>query len=131
LSNGIDEWVWLNQSGIFDAPSLRRYVARFPPVDLMENVSGLKSERDFAKHGVDCFMALVEASPRALTDYRSMLDFGCGCGRLSRMLKGHPRRISGCDIDHRHVDFINNNLDFMRVTLSSVYPPTSVFEQRI
>jgi SAM-dependent methyltransferase len=119
----LEEWVWLNRCGIFEDPELRRYVAAFPPRDLMQNVSGLTSEQDFASHGVDLFVAISKVSPKPLTEYRHILDFGCGCGRLARMFKGHPHMVSGCDIDRRHVDFINGNLDFICASLSHVHPP--------
>ena len=118
-----EEWVWLNRSGIFESPELRRYVAAFPPRDLMQNVSGLTNEQDFASHGADLFAAISKASPKPLTEYGHILDFGCGCGRLARMFKGHPHKISGCDIDRRHVEFINVNLNFIRASLSFVHPP--------
>lgn len=43
-----EEWSWINRNGIFEEPRLREYVAPFPPVPLMCNVSGLTAERDFA-----------------------------------------------------------------------------------
>lgn len=119
----ISDWVWLNRIGVFEDTSLRQYVSPFPPSQLMENVSGLTCEKDFASHGADMFVALSDASPMPLTEYRNILDFGCGCGRLARMFKGHPHNIAGCDIDSRHIDWISGNLDFMSATLSSVKPP--------
>lgn len=119
----VDDWLWLNGKAIFDDPLLRRYVAPFPPRELMTNVSGLTNDRDFASHGVDIFRALAQASPKPITDYRNILDFGCGCGRLARMFKGHPNRIVGCDIDKRHVNWIAGNLDYMTAHLTSVNPP--------
>ena len=118
-----DDWLWLNGRAIFDDPLLRPYVAPFPPKELMTNVSGLTNDRDFASHGVDIFRALMQASPKPITDYRSILDFGCGCGRLARMFKGHPNRIVGCDIDERHVNWVAGNLDYMTACLTSVNPP--------
>jgi SAM-dependent methyltransferase len=118
-----DDWLWLNGRGIFDDPLLRSYVAPFPPEELMTNVSGLTNDRDFASHGVDIFRALIQASPKPITDYLSILDFGCGCGRLARMFKGHPNRIVGCDIDKRHVNWVAENLDYMTACLTSVNPP--------
>jgi 2-polyprenyl-3-methyl-5-hydroxy-6-metoxy-1,4-benzoquinol methylase len=124
---GIDDWMKLNRTGIFEDASLRRYVSPFPPVELMRNTSGLQSERDFASHGVDIYTALSLASPKPLTDYLHILDFGCGCGRLARLFKGHPHNISGCDIDRRHVEWVNANLTFMEARLSSVTPPSFRF----
>ena len=72
-------------------------------------------------NGADFYMALSEAAPKPLSEFRSILDFGCG--RLARMFKGHPHRVEGCDIDRRHVDWINDSLDFMRAKVSSVKPP--------
>jgi SAM-dependent methyltransferase len=119
----INDWVWLNREGVFQTPSLRQYVSPFPPVELMHNVSGLQNESDFASHGADFFLALSVASPIALTEYRRILDFGCGCGRLTRMFKGHPSRISACDVDGRHVKWVDQNLSYVEVRQTSVYPP--------
>jgi SAM-dependent methyltransferase len=119
----VEDWLWLNGSAIFDDPLLRPHVAPFPPQELMTNVSGLTNDRDFAAHGVEIFRALTQASPKPVTDYRGILDFGCGCGRLARMFKGHPNRIVGCDIDKRHVNWIAGNLDYMDACLISVNPP--------
>lgn len=118
-----EDWMKLNRTSIFEDTLLRRYVSPFPPAGLMQNTTGLQSEKDFAAHGTDIYTALSLASPKLLTEYQHILDFGCGCGRLARMFKGHPHKISGCDIDHRHVEWVNANLDFMEAKLSSVIPP--------
>jgi len=118
-----DEWMTLNRTKVFEDPSLLRYVSPFPPKKLMCNVSGLQSERDFAAHGTDIYRALTLASPKPLTEYEAIFDFGCGCGRLARMFMNHPNKISGCDIDGRHVDWVNENLTFMKAKLSKVTPP--------
>jgi SAM-dependent methyltransferase len=117
------EWAWLNRVGCFENPELREYVSPFPPVDLIQNVSGLVNERDFASHGADFFLALSAASPKPLWEFRTILDFGCGCGRLARMFKGHSGAITGCDIDSRHVRWIKDNLPYMQAMVTSVHPP--------
>ena len=119
----LNDWLWLNRMGAFERPDLMRFVSPSPPSELMKNVSGLEAARDFASHGADIYAALSAASPRPLTEYRHILDFGCGCGRLARMFKGHPHKVSGCDIDLRHVEWAKANLDHMQVVLSSVKPP--------
>jgi SAM-dependent methyltransferase len=117
-----EDWMRLNRTEIFENPALRQYVSPFPPLELMQNTSGLQSEKDFAAHGTDIYTALSLASEKPLADYGHILDFGCGCGRLARMFKGHPNKISGCDIDNRHVEWINANLDYMEAKLSKVVP---------
>ena len=119
----LSDWVWLNREGIFENPSLQQYAAPFPPPRLMHNVSGLENEKDFASHGTDLFLALSAASPRPLADYFAILDFGCGCGRLARMFKGHPSRISACDVDGRHVKWVEQNLSYVDARQTSVHPP--------
>lgn len=119
----VADWVQLNRIDVFGDPALRRHVAPFPPPELMQNVSGLVSEADFASHGADFWIALSEASPKPLAEYRSVLDFGCGCGRLARMFKGHPGRVAGCDIDARHIAWVRSNLEFVDATASSPKPP--------
>jgi SAM-dependent methyltransferase len=109
-------WAQFNREIAFDEPGLAQYAAPFPPKALMENVSGLTNERDFASHGADFWIALSEVSPKPLTDYRAILDFGCGCGRLARMFKGHPGQVDGCDIDPRHVDWVRANLPYVSAT---------------
>jgi len=39
------------------------------------------------------------------------------------MFKGHPHEVHGCDIDDRHVKWINDNLDYMVGVLSRPTPP--------
>lgn len=118
-----EEWMLLNRELVFKDPSLREKVSAFPPKELMHNVSGLESDEDFAAHGTDIYRALTAASSRALDEYKSILDFGCGCGRLARMFKNHPYKVSGCDIDPRHIEWIKKNLPFMEAKLSKVSPP--------
>jgi SAM-dependent methyltransferase len=107
------EWIDLNDRLVFENPELRKYVAPFPPPHLMQVVSGLTSESDFAAHGTTIYRAVQSASPATISSYKSILDFGCGCARLDRMFKGHPGVITGCDIDGRLVDWINEHLSYM------------------
>jgi hypothetical protein len=57
----VEEWIALNRTKVFSDPSLRCFVAPFPPSELMQNVSGLTSEADFASHGADLYLALSRA----------------------------------------------------------------------
>lgn len=118
-----EAWARLNRDGARPDSQLRNFVAAFPPEYLMQNVSGLVSESDFASHGADFWLALSKLSPKPLSSYDSLLDFGCGCGRLGRMFKGHPGAVHGCDIDHRHVDWVHENLPFYVTQLTKPDAP--------
>ena len=118
-----DVWADFNRRVVFEQPQWRSLAAPFPPVELMRNVSGLENERDFAAHGAHFWEVLSKLLPKALAEYGSVLDFGCGCGRLGRMFKGHPGTVCGCDIDARHVDWVQRNLDFVRATLTAPNAP--------
>ncbi len=114
------DWIDLNGRLVFENPDLAGYVAPFPPQELMYIVSGLTTERDFAAHGVAIFEAVQKASPKPISAFSNILDFGCGCGRLARMFKGHKGSVIGCDIDARHIEWINSNFSHMKAVLS--YP---------
>lgn len=119
----VAEWVHLNRIAVFNDPALRQFVSPFPPQALMQNTTGLTSESDFASHGADFWLAFSQASPKPISEYASILDFGCGCGRFSRMFKGHKGHIAGCDIDSRHVEWSSSALPYMTAKLSYVQPP--------
>lgn len=107
-------WADLNRRLAFERPELARHVAPFPPVELMQNVSGLTVPRDFAEHGAHFWEVFSLLLPRPIASYSPVLDFGCGCGRLARLFKGHPGEVHGCDIDRRHVEWVRDNLTYVR-----------------
>jgi SAM-dependent methyltransferase len=106
-------WAEFNRRLVFEQPELRSFAAPFPPAELMRNVSGLEVDKDFAAHGAHFWEVFSLLLSRPLADYSPILDFGCGCGRLARMFKGHPGAVHGCDIDVRHVRWVRENLPFV------------------
>jgi SAM-dependent methyltransferase len=54
----------------------------------------------------------------------SLLDWGCGCGRVLRHWRElRHTRVSGCDISPRMVEWCRANLDFAHVSLTNLEPP--------
>jgi len=119
----VEEWAALNNPRMWKEPELGRFVAPIPPQALMRATTGVAGEREFTHHGATLWRALSAASPIPLAQYDSVLDFGCGCGRLARMFKGFPGRLAGCDIDPRVVAWCREALDYMDVHRSGVAPP--------
>ncbi len=101
---------------LFIAPQLEE--AALPPPALAERVSDLSGDA-FRLSGLKAFtdvwdqIAEHTGDPRALT----ILDWGCGCGRISRYLaRAGVSGLRGCDIDPAAVGWCSENLpgEFVR-----------------
>ncbi|MCB4769833.1 class I SAM-dependent methyltransferase [Ancylobacter sp. Lp-2] len=108
INGDLEEWLQSNLAT--QTPADRARLAPFPPAELMHNTSGLMSEQDFARHGIDLVRALAKASPRPPAQFGDLLDFGVGVGRLARLFHGYDHRYVGVDIDRRHVNWIGSSL---------------------
>lgn len=88
-------------------------IAPLPPKHLQERVVG-KFVPGFAESGYDLCRELDEAlapAGKTLADFRRILDFGCGSGRVTRALKTlHPQaEVSGTDIDAEAIGWLSGN----------------------
>jgi SAM-dependent methyltransferase len=114
IRGSLDPWLRLNEFTAFESVRARELVAPFPPAALMHRTSGLDNDQHFAAHGGAIARALAAASPKPLSDYRDLLDFGAGAGRLARMFKGFRGRYVGADIDAGGVAWIAGNLPWVQ-----------------
>jgi SAM-dependent methyltransferase len=110
------DWLALN---IVDDGAGGAGVAPLPPAALMRRTSGTDNPQYFASHGVTIASALAKASPKPLNAYRSILDFGAGCGRLARMFKGFRGRYVGVDVDLELVAWLKAALPFVEAEVIS------------
>lgn len=97
-----------------------------PPSELTERVSGV-SGRAFTVHGLKMFTDLMDAAGRhAPASGSRVLDWGCGCGRVTRyLLSRRPfPEVFGCDIDGSAVDWCSAHLTPGRFTAIAPAPPT-------
>ncbi len=69
----------------------------------MHRTANTDNDQRFAAVGVAILRALAAASRKPLSEYRDLLDFGVGAGRLARMFKGFQGRYAGADIDADNV----------------------------
>jgi SAM-dependent methyltransferase len=58
-----------------------------------------------------------------LEDLASILDFGCGCGRVTRWLAGIPGEVRGSDFDGGAVAWCRTNLPFGKFVHNGLEPP--------
>ena len=114
IRGSLDAWLRLNEVTAFESARARDWVAPFPPPALMHRTSALDNDQHLAAHGVAILGALAGVSQKPLRDYRDLLDFGIGAGRLARMFKGFQGRYVGADIDADNVAWIAGNLPWVQ-----------------
>jgi len=97
-----------------------------PPPHLIALVAGTADVEWF----LECGRLAVSAMARALAshgaaidDREAILDFGCGCGRVTRHLREVPGRVHGTDIDASLVRWCRRKLRFGTFETNALRPP--------
>jgi SAM-dependent methyltransferase len=84
-----------------------------PPAHLRARVAGFTDLDKFLGIGrtvLGDLKILVEQAGRDFDTFHSILDFGCGCGRVARYLRPDGRSITGTDIDVGAIEWCRENL---------------------
>jgi ubiquinone/menaquinone biosynthesis C-methylase UbiE len=91
-------------------------------VDGHGDADGFMSDSAHAAHMIRD--TLAGAGVR-LEELGSVLDFGCGCGRVARNWAGlSGPELHGCDYNPQLVEWCRDNLPFMRVRVNAPAPPS-------
>jgi SAM-dependent methyltransferase len=110
-------------------------MAVFPPNELIRRVMGFADSAEWLLTGYTNVRVIDEvmrlAAGRSLASCNKVLEWGSGCGRLSRHLIRTGSQVTGIDIDREAVEWCNKNLspnakaqaDFQSVGL---LPPTNL-----
>ena len=123
----------MNEGRMYREPSYRVRLPELstpiPPPGLIYLVNGHHDENAFAisrRATVENIRSLLGQAGIDYTDFESILDFGCGCGRV---LAGwepflEPRqRLKGCDINPKLVAFCQQHIWFAETKLINYMPP--------
>jgi SAM-dependent methyltransferase len=99
-----------------------------PPASYMVLVGGETSVDAFLQGGavvVEVLRDMLAAAGADLAQCRSILDFGCGCGRVIRHLRPFAQRtaISGTDYNPRLLAWCREHLPFAQFALNDLHPP--------
>jgi SAM-dependent methyltransferase len=114
----------------FHVPSAARF-GPMPAPHQMARVIGAPSDFYFRMGGYTAFLALGqavrEATGAALTAYPRVLDWGCGCGRVSRYFLPLPgAAVTGVDVDPENVAWCRANLPGGAWDVVPLRPPTTL-----
>ena len=96
-----------------------------PPRRLMVRVAGTGDADWFLRSGRAGYDAIAAHAP--LAELESVLDFGCGCGRVTRWWSDFDGRVAGSDVSGPAIDWCRANLPFGRFEQNALAPPL-VFE---
>ena len=97
-----------------------------PPPRLIVRVAGTPDPGWFLESGRLAAETVATTLARhgvRLEDLGAVLDFGCGCGRVLRHLRGLPRQLAGSDQDPQLVAWCRANLPFAEVVRNGEAPP--------
>ena len=92
-----------------------------PPRRLMVRVAGTADADWFLRGGRAAYDAIAAHVP--LHELETVLDFGCGCGRVTRYWDEFPGAVSGSDVSAKAVEWCRANLPFARFEQNALAPP--------
>lgn len=98
-----------------------------PPLTGIERVSGKGATGyNYHNNGATDFMRFSKLAERHGVDIRtaSVLDWGCGCGRLTRYFLSSGTDVSGIDIDAENIAWCTANLHPQAFHVTDLAPPT-------
>ena len=92
-----------------------------PPRRLMVRVAGTADADWFLRSGRAGYDAIAAHVP--VGELGPVLDFGCGCGRVTRYFRGHDGEVAGSDVSREAVGWCRANLPFARFEVNGLAPP--------
>jgi len=105
-----------------------KQIIPLPPPKLRFRVHGDILKDGFLAVGKKCFTDIcsaLESVDCSIEQFQSILDWGCGCGRVLRYLMqtGSAAQICGCDIDTELIRWCTRNLPKGEYAVVSPQPP--------
>jgi SAM-dependent methyltransferase len=97
-----------------------------PPSALVYQVAGTAEIRWFLEAGARAAASIrttLSKNGLDLEDFESILDFGCGCGRVARHWSGLTAQIAATDLNQRAIAWCRRNLPFGRFYVNDPGPP--------
>jgi SAM-dependent methyltransferase len=90
----------------------------------MVRVAGTADAEWFLRSGRAAYDAITTHVP--LQGNESILDFGCGCGRVTRYWADFDGSVAGSDVSRKAIDWCRENLDFASFLQNALSPGLDV-----
>jgi SAM-dependent methyltransferase len=97
-----------------------------PPAHLIVRVAGTPDAAWFLESGrlaAKSIGGVLERAGTRIESMESILDFGCGCGRVIRNWAKLDAQIAGSDLSGSAIDWCRSNLFFARFETNGLSPP--------
>lgn len=97
-----------------------------PPPKLRVLVAGTPDAGWFLESGrlaVESIASVLARNGRRVEELASILDFGCGCGRVIRRWRSLDAALAGSDVNARLIEWCRQNLPFARFEVNGLAPP--------
>jgi SAM-dependent methyltransferase len=128
--SGIDDetWFWINTTGRRRRKAIARLVPKMPEVSTQETYTGWSGDSTL-REGFDAyriFRKSYETHVGPIGSCRSVLDFGCGWGRIIRFFLRdvEPKKLFGVDHSEEAIRACQETNKWSQFTLIEPSPPT-------
>jgi SAM-dependent methyltransferase len=109
-----------------ELPAEDPYLYYNPPKELQERIVGQSFHGAYAEAAH--FLNFVKETAFKPTLPKRVLDFGCGWGRMLRLLRNKPElksvQLHGCDVDANYLETVRRAVPFVSLLQSERVPPS-------
>jgi SAM-dependent methyltransferase len=108
--------------------NLQRTLIKDVPAGLMKYTCAIQDLQEFNRTGFEVStmlnLASLKHAGKRLHEFESILDFGCGAGRIIQFIPNSVHsRVHGCDINKSLIDFIREALPEAEYYVNNYKPP--------
>lgn len=124
---------WAHSVGVATDEILANCVAPIPPLELRQIVADPNVAPFLYSGFLDASVAASMFQEYGGTDHvrPTVLDFGCGCGRVMRFFDPQTWEVRGAEINPAHVRWCNENLAGTRTVLNNHEPPVPIGDSTV
>jgi 2-polyprenyl-3-methyl-5-hydroxy-6-metoxy-1,4-benzoquinol methylase len=121
-------WLWCFTSGYRSDPRLRSLLPAFPAVEIQERFTGAAGDQTM-REAFAFYVLVKDAQERyGRRPLRTILDFGCGWGRVTRLFtrEVESQQLWGIDCMSSAIDICRSTNTHSRFELTDPLPPTTL-----